>query len=208
MTLRLIVDLALGSFDDCHHAAVSLSVDRRRHLVETPAASDELVLRADELQYQYKEGPCLSALWTDGVYLSPDVERDERWPSWGPRAAELGLRSVLSLRLATDESILAALNLYSEDLDGFDGVDIDLAHTLATHAGMALAASHKIQMLETAMSTRHTIGMAQGILMQRFGLGQEQAFRVLVRYSQDHNEKLREVASRIVQRGVTALDSS
>ncbi len=49
------------------------------------------------------------------------------------------------------------------------------------------------------MDGRHVIGLAQGILMERFDLSTDQSFSVLRRYSQDRNMKLRSVAAHLVE---------
>jgi AmiR/NasT family two-component response regulator len=60
-----------------------------------------------------------------------------------------------------------------------------------------------IEGLQYALHSRHAIGMAQGILMSRYGISQEAAFEVLKRYSSHANTKLREVAHEVVeQRGL------
>ena len=53
--------------------------------------------------------------------------------------------------------------------------------------------------LRAALASRHIIGMAQGILMLRYGVDEAKAFAFLARTSQQENVKLREVAQRIVQ---------
>ena len=50
----------------------------------------------------------------------------------------------------------------------------------------------------SAMDSRHLIGQAQGILMERFQLDDAGAFAVLRRYSQDNNLKLHDVARLVV----------
>ncbi|MET7443041.1 ANTAR domain-containing protein, partial [Streptomyces sp. NPDC005568] len=55
--------------------------------------------------------------------------------------------------------------------------------------------------LSHALETRHEIGEAMGILMGRYGLSEETAFKVLKKASQDHNIKLREVARQICETG-------
>ena len=40
--------------------------------------------------------------------------------------------------------------------------------------------------------------MAQGVLMERYGINPQQSFSVLRRYSQNHNEKLHAVAAWVV----------
>ena len=57
----------------------------------------------------------------------------------------------------------------------------------------------EVEGLQVALASRHVIGMAQGILMQRYGVDEAKAFAFLSRTSQQENVKLREVAQRIVQ---------
>ncbi len=50
-----------------------------------------------------------------------------------------------------------------------------------------------------ALEGRKRIGQAQGILMERHSLTEDQAFAVLKRYSQDNNVKLRDLAVHLVE---------
>jgi AmiR/NasT family two-component response regulator len=59
-------------------------------------------------------------------------------------------------------------------------------------------ARRKVEELHTALDTRHTIGLAQGLLMARYELTTEQAFEYLRRSSQEGNVKLRRLADRVV----------
>lgn len=71
----------------------------------------------------------------------------------------------------------------------------------ATHSNTdarLAAAQQQIENLSRALESRHLIGMAQGLLMARYGLTQKQAFAYLARCSQEENIKLREVARRAV----------
>jgi hypothetical protein len=54
------VHLAAGHLVGEVYASVSLVRERRR--VETVASSDERATRADALQYELKQGPCLDAI--------------------------------------------------------------------------------------------------------------------------------------------------
>lgn len=53
--------------------------------------------------------------------------------------------------------------------------------------------------LKRALRTRHEIGVAQGALMERYGLDEGAAFRYLARISQETNVKLYLVAAKIVK---------
>ena len=133
-----------------------------------------------------------------------DVTADPRWPRWGPEAGRLGLRSVLAVRLATPgQDTQGALNFYSPDVGAFaESETVDLAQVYAVHAANALSSAHLATGLQTALTSRHTIGLAQGILMERYGLDQHHSFELLRRTSSVHNVKLRDVAAAVVETGV------
>jgi GAF domain-containing protein len=166
--------------------------------IDTASATDEVIREADKAQERLGEGPCLQAVWDKTTYVVDDTVGDPRWPAFGPIAAELGLRSMLSVRLHTTEQTLGALNFYSSTARVFDDDDIALAHVFAQHASVALAVAKREKGLRQAIDARHLIGQAQGILMERYGLNADKAFAVLRRYSQDNNVKLRVVAERII----------
>ena len=54
-----------------------------------------------------------------------------------------------------------------------------------------------IEQLTVAVAHRTTIGIALGILMERFDLNREGAFDCLRRMSQHHNRKLYDIATEI-----------
>jgi GAF domain-containing protein len=193
-----VVELALDSCI-CQHASVTLV--RADGVVETAACSDELVEQADQLQYTLGEGPCLRAAEQGGLYIVADTQTDPRWPKWGPAVARLDLHSVLSINLFTDHRVLGALNLYYQPRDEFSDDDIEVARVVAAHASVALARVRAEQDLWRAIDSRHLIGQAQGMLMERFALTPERAFGVLRRYSQQHNVKLADVAVTLVATG-------
>ena len=180
----------------CDFASVTLRRGRGR--LETVASTHPDVEKADALQYEFGEGPCYEAVKEEGNFLSQDIEHDERWPTWGPEAAKLGLHSLLGLRLQTRQETFGALNLYHRAPRAYDDDDLALASIFASHASVALAASSNDANLRRAIDTRHVIGQAQGILMERFDIDDVRAFSVLRRLSQDGNTKLRQVAQQIV----------
>jgi GAF domain-containing protein len=194
-TLEQIVQLAHETLG-CDFASITLRVVGGR--LETAAATHPVVEKADALQYEFEEGPCYEAAKEEGNFHCPDLEHDARWPRWGPEAAKLGLHSLLGLRLQTHRQTFGALNLYHRQAHAYDPDDIVLAEIFASHAAVAMAASSNEVNLKRAVDTRHVIGQAQGILMERFGLDDVRAFAVLRRLSQDGNVKLRAVAQQIV----------
>jgi transcriptional regulator with GAF, ATPase, and Fis domain len=160
--VALAVELVTG----CHQAGVSMV--HRRAPIDTPAASDPLVVRGDELQYSLQEGPCLDAIWDQESVHSPNLATDQRWPRWAPQVVEeLGVASMLSFQLYTSEDTLGALNLYSKRVDAFDEDDFTAGMLLAAQGAVALAESQATEQWQNAALNRTIIGQAEGILMER-----------------------------------------
>ncbi len=203
--IKGIIQLALDSVD-CDYASVTLV--HGDGSLETVASSHPVVDQADALQYELHEGPCLTAATTNGVFVIPETATDLRWPHWGPRAAKLGLHSILSVHLFTDRQVLGALNLYARHAYQYSDDDIEAARVVAAHASVGLARSRSEQNLWRAVDSRHVIGQAQGVLIERFGVTAEQAFAVLKRYSQQHNLKLHDVAVTLLTTGELPGDGS
>lgn len=193
-TLASIASYAQETLDADH---VGIHIVRAKE-IETAAATDPVIEMADKMQTELGEGPCLQAVWSHDTFLVHDTAADERWPRFGPLAAELGLHSMLCVRLFTSEQTLGALNLYSTAVRDFTEDDVAMAHVFGQHASVAFASARREQGLKQAIDARHLIGQAQGILMERFGLTADQAFAVLRRYSQENNVKLRTVAAEII----------
>ncbi|SDR93182.1 GAF and ANTAR domain-containing protein [Microlunatus soli] len=197
-TLERIAGLAVETIDACDYCGISLR--DRDGRITTPASTSPISSRADALQYELAEGPCVDAIWQADTYLIDSLRTESRWPRWTPRAAELGIGSILSVRLSgPNEQAVAALNLYSVEAHVFDHTDVAIASIYARHASRALADARTREGLETALESRQMIGVAQGILVQRFGLNLDQSFELLRRYSRDYNIKLRVLAENLVR---------
>jgi GAF domain-containing protein len=184
----------------------SLTLRERRDAPHTVASTSKIADRCDALQYELHEGPCLDAIAEDEAYLIQDVAHDERWPRWGPRAAQAGAGSILSVRMADDAGTLGALNLYAHEPHAFDSDSVDLALVFASHAATAVSNTNLVSGLQTALQSRHLIGVAQGIVMATYDVGMETAFEVLRRYSSNANVKLRDVAAHVVEHGALPGD--
>jgi GAF domain-containing protein len=198
VALQSVVDLAMTT---CNCEGASVTLVRADGGAETTATSDMLVEQADDLQYALDEGPCLRAAEAGGAYLIVNARTDPRWPTWGPAVADLGLNSVLSIHLFTDHRVLGALNLYYQARDDFSDDEVEVARVVAAHASVALAKLRSERDLWKAIDSRHLIGQAQGILMERFKLSPERSFAVLRRYSQQHNIRLRDIAGELIHTG-------
>ena len=197
LTFERIAERAVELVPRCEAASITLR--RKRGRTETVAATAELAKICDALQYELDEGPCVEAVSSAEAYHIPDIATELRWPRWAPRAAEVGCGSVLSVRLADDKDVLGAINLYATERHAYDTDATDVALVFASHAATAINHARLVDGLQTALQSRHLIGVAQGILMAQYDMGMETAFEVLRRYSSHANVKLRDVALRVVE---------
>jgi GAF domain-containing protein len=202
------------TLDAAVHAAVALlkpveaacvSLVRGRGRIETQAASDDMCRRADELQIEVDEGPCLQSIRDEETVVVRDLGSEPRWPRWSARAVdELGVRSMLCLQLfVAEDDTIGALSLYSKQWDAFaDYDDTITALALAGHVAVAATSTLESDGLSSALASRTVIGQAQGMLIQRYELTPELAFAVLMRASQHSNRKLHEIAAEMVRGGI------
>ena len=180
----------------------SMTLRLRGGRMTTLASTHDIATQADELQYALDEGPCVENARGHDWYRSRDVAKDHRWPRWGPRVAELGVGSLLSLQLQEGGQPIGALNLYAEHDGRFDDdSEIEFAILYAAHLAVVLASTRRIDGLTTALHTRHTVGIAQGMLIERYGLDIDRSFALLRRYSSHRNMKITDLAAQIVLTG-------
>lgn len=182
--------------------AASISVARRRHGIESRAASGELPRRVDQLQADTGEGPCMDAAFEQRIVRVPDFRHEDRWPRFAPAALEAGATSMLAFQLYTDGDVLGALNVYGAGFGAFTEESEEIGLLVAAHAAVALAAAQQVSHLHEALATRDLIGQAKGVLMERFRITPHEAFVLLTTASSQTNTKLRDVAEQLATTGV------
>ncbi|WP_241175975.1 GAF and ANTAR domain-containing protein [Modestobacter sp. KNN46-3] len=169
----------------------------------TVAWTGQLAVDLDERQYERGHGPCLHAARTGEVTEITDTRTESRWPDYVPRAAERGNLSSLSIPLVIDEEdgVSGALNLYSLKPDGFDENSRSVAVAFGPHAAVAAGNVYAYQSarkladgLQTALASRAVIEQAKGVLIERYKVTPDHAFRLLALASMNANRKLRDVA--------------
>jgi ANTAR domain/GAF domain len=202
--LQALATLAVGAVAGAEHAGITVL---RRGKFETPAATGELALRVDAIQYELGTGPCVDAVLENHVYRSGDLSADPRWPEFGRRTvAETGVVSMLAFRLLLeDDDALAGLNFYATKPHAFDDATELTGGVFATHAAIAVAAAgrrERIANLEQALLSNREIGIAIGVIMSAQLVSRERAFDLLRMASQHTHRKLRDVAAEVAETGL------
>ncbi|WP_171027621.1 GAF and ANTAR domain-containing protein [Pseudarthrobacter sp. NamE2] len=186
-------------------AGAGASIINSRGRSESAGATDMVVLRADELQYELGQGPCLSAWAEQRSIIIQDTTEETRWPAWTAAIKGLPLRSVLSAPLTTRGKPIGALKVYSPVPLAFDDYSVFLIERLATPAAVLLgnvrdreAAQQLSEDLADALANRDMISQAQGILIERMNLSSQEALHVMLTASRGESTPLHEIARAIL----------
>ncbi|SFO48894.1 ANTAR domain-containing protein [Pseudonocardia ammonioxydans] len=166
--------------------------------LECHGATDDRVPALVEVMGRCGHGPCVDTLASataEEIVVADLVEEQDRWPGFAPAAIAAGMRSVVCVAMAPDDHPAKSLSAWSDEPGAFaDPWERTVMAAFVTQAAIAVYGAQRAAHLTRALATRDVIGRAKGILMERFSLGDDDAFGLLVRSSQDINMKLHDVA--------------
>lgn len=203
--LTMVVRLATAVIPNCSGASIALLADGRP---TTVYATDRVTLELDLVQYRLDEGPCLSAL--DGIIIRVGfTPLDEHYPHFAIGAQDLGVCSMLSVPIIAESHTIGTINLYSTVDRGFDQDSERLGAAFAAEASLALmdsrllsaAIEHRQQVQENDDAFVET-SIAQGVLMNSYGLSEHQAIAMLQQAADANHGSIVE-AARVVVRSMT-----
>jgi diguanylate cyclase (GGDEF)-like protein len=102
------------------------------------AASNEDALAFEQLQTELGEGPCLVAYHSGNAFSVPDLNLEDQFPAFTPRALEAGLAAVFTFPLHHEQTRLGALDLYRDTTGPLPPSALIAAQTLADVAAAYL----------------------------------------------------------------------
>ena len=101
--------------------------------------------------------------------------------------------------------------LYGQDPDLFRGAAHDIALLFAAQGGTAVrnaslyrTCRRMVSNLHVGLESRAVIEQAKGVLHAELGVSPEEGFRLLSRYSQNTNQRVRRIAAGLVEGRLTA----
>ena len=200
--LRMVVALTRATVAGAD--GVSVSFRRHGHL-GTVAATDQTILDMDSHQYATGEGPCIDASVQGRRFHALSLADESRWPAFTPEARSLGISSILSAPLHVMDEPVGALNIYSHRPGVFAEQDEVLASMFAdetsavlTSAKVNVAGAQRGARIQRALEMREAIAQAQGVIMERRGLSQDDAYTVLRVASQVSGHSLLSQANQVI----------
>jgi GAF domain-containing protein len=200
--VALVTTLAEATITGTTGAGVTIADE---HGKRSRAASNQLVEQADSLQYEFDEGPCLTAWRTRQLVCIDDTATDSRWPRWNSAAARLGVRAVLSVALVVDDESIGAIKVYSDQPANYGEHDERVMSLFAEQAAILLANTQSLQQarrlsrqLTDALRGRDAIVRATGVLLARGAADQDAAFIALTDAARRSGQTVHEVARELL----------
>jgi len=207
-----VVDLMHRLSDECvsllgAEAAGLLLADQRGSL-QVIGASAERSRVLELLQLEADAGPCLDCYRTGRTVIVPDLQDEaHRWPVFSAAASDVGFGSVYALPLRLRAEIIGTLNLFGARNQILDQDALSLAQGMADVATIGILQERAIrhselvaEQLQSALTSRVVIEQAKGVLAEYSRLDMNVAFERLRVYARNHNRRLSDVASDIVER--------
>jgi GAF domain-containing protein len=132
--------------------------------------------------------------------MVPNVveEKQYRYPEL---ARKTGLASLLSVPLVTREKVIGTINIYTREVRPFSEEEIGFVKVVAGQAAIAIEnarlMSETLEM-KRALEARKLIERAKGILQQKYGLTEEEAYLRLRNESRRLRRPMRDLAEAVI----------
>jgi GAF domain-containing protein len=202
--LERVVDLVPRLLPAGVEASITLVRDQR---ATTAAHSGALASELDESQYRLGGGPCLEAALGGQFVQITDARTEDRWPDYMPVFLRAGALSSMAVPVPATQ-LSAGLNVYARVAHAFTDPHRRDVTEFAAYAAVALTnmdalqdARDQARNLRVAMESRAVIEQAKGILIERYKVSVDGAFRLLAEASMRSNRKVRDLAEQLVFTG-------
>lgn len=180
--------------------------------LQAMAASSEAMLLLELYEVQSNEGPCLDCYKSGTALVNHKLdEADGRWPSFTPRALDVGFKYVHALPMRLRGTVIGALNLFQFEDQPLQEADVIVGQALADVATIAIL-QHRAstqagvinEQLNFALTSRIVIEQAKGIVAEQADIDVNSAFLRLRNHARNHNLRLADVGQGIVNRSLLA----
>ncbi len=154
-------------------------------LTFTLLATKERLRTLDAAQY-LDGGPCQVAAESGEPVEVQDLLDEDRWQLMALASASAGVRSSLSLPLRRGDEVVGSVNFYATGINSFTARAKELASLFGTtaqeaiaNADLSMASVQRARDSAQQMATQVAFDQAVGVLMQRRGVSQDEAVRLM-----------------------------
>jgi PAS domain-containing protein len=196
--LPSVVDAAAELFQAAGAGVMLLDAAGTLRWVTASGQTSRIFERA---QARLGEGPCLDALTQNETIMTMDVGCDPRWPRLAPIAAAQGVAAVICAPIDDAGTFNVMLSHPVEWTPADDKAVRAFAGVAAAMLGVAATAGRKGALagqLQHALDQRIVVEQAKGVLMEREGLTEKEAWSRLRTAARNSQRKVRDVAKEIL----------
>ncbi len=136
-----------------------------------------------------KKPVTVSDVTQEKTYMFPDVAKKE------------GIVSMLSVPMFIGDRVIGVINSYTTEKHDFTPGEIRMIQVVANQAAVAIENTKlRQENLETkqALEERKIVDRAKSLLMEKDGLKETEAYKLLQKTSRDHRKTMAEVANAIL----------
>jgi hypothetical protein len=177
---------------------------------ETVEASDAVIGRIDELQFDLGEGPCWDAIATGEPVLEPDLSAPVRaWPVFADALRrEHGVGAIFAFPLSVGSLRLGAVDLYNDDPVRLDGVAVDRMLVFSGLLGRrvlerAIHLSGDPAADGVSRHGRRLVHQATGFVIAQLGVSARDAVLLIQAHAFAKELSMEDVAQQILDRTLT-----
>lgn len=176
------------------------------------ASSSEAMRVLELFEIQAQEGPCLDSYRSGEQVVNQDLgAANGRWPHFAGEALAAGFHSVHALPMRLRGTVIGAVNLFHVERGEMREADLAAAQAFADVATIAILQHRAVleaqvvnEQLNHALNSRIVIEQAKGMLAEREGLDMEQSFFMLRNHARNHNLRLVDVATSVIDGKIAA----
>ena len=196
--LRLIVTITAQVMQS--NICSLMLLDEKRKLLEVKATQSVSEAYNRKPPLRLGEGIAGLVALEQRPIIVYDVKKDPHYVN-KEIAEKEGLASLVSLPLVVRGKVIGVLNLYTSEPREFTAEEIKLLTTIANQAAIVIE-NHRLlmesELIREELESRKKIERAKGILMQEYGLTEEEAYRRIQRYSMNKQKSMKEVAEAVI----------
>lgn len=129
-----------------------------------------------------------------------DVTAEESY-AFKDIARKEGLVSMLAVPMMLKGRVLGVLNIYTAEKHVFTGSEIKILQTVANQAAIGIEnekLTEETLLAKDALETRKLIDRAKGIMMHKFKMSEDTAYKTIHKKSMDTRKSMKEVAEAII----------
>lgn len=198
--LTLLLDSLAGALPACTGVGLSLVTDTDGR----PAAGTGVASVLDAAQWAAGDGPLPAAVAAGVATTTDDLGTDPRWPRL-ERTPDCAGQAVVAVPGSWDDGGPVVLSVYLSSPAGPAELAVVDRYEPLLATGLSVVEYCSDELVKAdeiidMMRRRRQIEQAKGVVMGRAGVAAEPAFEVLVRASQKHNVKVRDLAEALLAR--------